>query len=208
MSDRMPSSDRIGSDHPTDVGYLAFTYEKWQAGTPTFPNSSERTVLGIGLPWWQRKITWTDEQCTRFISSIWRGLNIGSWMINIVDFGPSNPLDGIVIDGQQRLTALQRYFDNEIPFAANDGQLLLWGELTTTERRRFLRSPFPHIEVRLTDEQRLIDLYNLLNFSGSPHTAADRPDPSNRTRHLAPSSDAEQATEADAQHEESPSPRG
>lgn len=180
MTDRMPRTERLGTDHPTDVGFLAFTYRNWLAGKPNYLSSvssvspAPRTVLGLGLPGWQREFKWTQQQCERFIESIWKGVSIGSWMINVVDQGGLHSLDGLVIDGQQRLTALQRYLDNELSTPAADGTRLFWSDLDLIEQRRFLRAPFPHIEVRLTDESKLRELYDLLNYGGTPHLESER----------------------------------
>lgn len=172
-TDRMPVSERIGIQRAFDVHHLLYTYEKWLKGDETYPSGAKRRVMGIGLPDWQRPLRWSDQQCIRFIESIWRGISIGFWMLNVVDTREPSPLDGLVIDGQQRLTALQRYVDNEFTVAAADDTPLYWRDLTVFEKRRFGRTPFPFIELSVTDENKLKELYVMHNFSGTPHTEED-----------------------------------
>ena len=42
------------------------------------------------------------------------------------------------------------------------------------KRRRFLRVPFPSVELSGTDEATLREIYDRLNFGGTPHTADQR----------------------------------
>lgn len=38
--------------------------------------------MGYKLPNWQRQAKWSDEQCSRFLESIWMGSWIGTFMVN------------------------------------------------------------------------------------------------------------------------------
>lgn len=171
--DRMPPARRVGTERATEVSFLLLTYKKWCAGEDNYPSNASRRVMGFGVPEWQREIVWTDEQCVRFVESIWRGISIGVWMLNVVHLD-GNQLDGLVVDGQQRLNAIQRYVDGDFPVLSNDGIPLYWSDLTVLEQRRFGKTMFPYIETRIEDEAELRCLYDLHNFSGTPHKEEDR----------------------------------
>ena len=127
-----------------------------------------RSILGFRLPDWQRPSVWTDYQCERFIQSVYRGAVIGNYIVNESD----NPeLDNLIIDGQQRLRAIERYWDDEIALSGNDGALYCWSDLTSDSQARFLRIQFPWTLMRINDEALLREAYNIHNFSGTPHTA-------------------------------------
>jgi hypothetical protein len=127
-----------------------------------------RRVLGYRLPAWQRPEVWSDAQCVKFIESIYLGANIGAFMVN-----ESNDMniDNLLVDGQQRLRSMERYWNNELAVPDENGELWRWGDLDpSTEQARMLRIAFPWIQVRYSDEALLKEVYNIHNFSGTPHT--------------------------------------
>ncbi|MGF6440306.1 DUF262 domain-containing protein [Paraburkholderia youngii] len=171
--DRMPRPAPRGMERLTDIEALYYCYAKFKRGEDTYTTTATRRVLGVGLPDWQRPLKWTEEHMVRFVVSCWQGRNIGHWIINVLDDGPAE-LDGLLIDGQQRLTSLERYFDDQLAVQSVDGARLYWSDLTTKEQRRFLRTSMPSFTVSYTDEDELKRLSDLLNFSGVPHTEEER----------------------------------
>lgn len=184
-ADRMPRSKKIGRDHPTEVSFLIHVYSNWKRGFDNYPTSAARRVMGFGVPDWQRPIVWTDEQCVKFIESIWRGVSIGTWILNVAETIGS-PVDGLVIDGQQRLNAIQKYIENELPVSATDGTQLYWRDLAQQEQRRFGKAMFPWFETEINNEDELKSLYNMHNFSGTPHREADRVEIASKLRRTKP----------------------
>lgn len=172
--DRMPRAERLGSEHETQVEFVLHTYAKFQAGTPIYMMDAPRHVMGLGLPSWQREAVWDDAQCVRFLESVWKGVPLGFWILNVIDSDGPHPLEGLVIDGQQRLRAVQRYVDGEIQVPAEDGTPIGWNDLNTLERRRFGRARFPYIQTSLTDETKLQAFYDLYNFGGVRHAEHER----------------------------------
>lgn len=128
-----------------------------------------RRVLGYKLTEWQRQQKWTVEQSASFVESIWLGVGIGHFMVNS-SFG-DEAIDGILLDGQQRLFAIERYWNGEFAIVGEDGNAYFWHDLTEEEHRHFLRIPFPWIETQYKSEQQCVDAYNRHNFSGTPHEA-------------------------------------
>lgn len=138
-------------------------------------------AMGYPLPTWQRELVWTLEQKVRFIHSIWSGVDVGSYMVNdIYEFvGPAErqyyrEFSEILLDGQQRLTALEEYvYDGfAVPDAA--GTPRFWSELSRIERRRFGSFHFAKATIRSWDEALLRRAYDLRAFGGTPHTEAER----------------------------------
>lgn len=131
-----------------------------------------RRVLGYKLPEWQRPEVWTDSQCVKFIESVWLGVGLGSFMVN-TSYHNAN-LDDILLDGQQRLRAIERYWNDEFTVAGDDGQHIVWTQFAQEEHNHFLRIPFPWVWTQYHDETLLKEAYNRHNFGGTVHTENQR----------------------------------
>lgn len=130
-----------------------------------------RRVLGYKLPEWQRKEKWSDAQCVRFLESIWLGVSIGAFMVNDTQKPEHSQ---VLLDGQQRLQAIERYFDDELAVQGEDGQAYRWSDLTDDEQAQFLRIPFPWLETRYNTDAELRAAYDRHNFGGTPHVEDER----------------------------------
>jgi hypothetical protein len=135
---------------------------------------SGRRVLGYKLPTWQRPEVWTDEQCVRFLESIWLGVGLGAFMVNMVHGKDAEHVDLLLLDGQQRLRSIERYWNGELAVPGDDGNAYYWNELTELEHNHFLRIPFPWIETQYRTEDEARAAYNRHNFGGTAHTADQR----------------------------------
>ncbi len=120
----------------------------------------------------------------RFVETAVRGGHLGIWVYNNgIDF-PQTKVDGVLryhrmdrwlIDGQQRLTALDRFFDDKFPVLGK-----FWSETTIVEKRLFLsRTEFGAFETMIDDERKLRMIYDTLNYGGVPHTQEQRALPEN-----------------------------
>ena len=156
-----------------DVYYLRHikaqepTEQAWRA--KNYPGSEWLVIYRI--PPFQRPIVWSEAQMIRFVESAISGINLGTIVYNDVsrlDAG-THATDFWLIDGQQRLTALTRYFDDGFPVFGR-----LWSEVPERIRRDFLSTPLPATEVSITEEAELRRLYNLMNFGGVAHTEDQR----------------------------------
>ena len=172
--------DRLFEGYPrlTMIDSLYFEYCEFREGKSHLvhpeDDPSQRFVLGMRLPLWQRPFVWTDAQCRLFIESAWYGLHLGTYVFTSKfdrnAYGTEEGKNcGMIIDGQQRFSALQRYFDDEIPVSG-----LKWSDLTEVEQRTFLHRPFHGIEIMVFDDGKLREVYDRLNFSGTPHTDDQR----------------------------------
>lgn len=105
----------------------------------------------------------------KLLESAWRGLGIGTYKINRTPtYG--NAFDGLLIDGHQRLHALQCYFEGRFPVYG-----YRWQENTEVDRRGFLMGRnFPRYVTKTDDERYLREYYNRMNFGGVAHNQTQR----------------------------------
>jgi hypothetical protein len=160
MDDRkMPNPYQLGQYAQTIVGHADSFREK-----DDYAHFPERKVMGFRLPSWQRHLVWSDDQMIRFIESLWLGIPVGSYSY-VQNDDPAT--DGLLIDGQQRMYAIERYLQDAFPVFG-----VKWSEVTRADYRGFMYSRnFPCYIVKSSDETFLREYYNLMNFSGVAHTA-------------------------------------
>lgn len=166
----MPIPPRLlnGSRREYTIGHLL-------EGTPIDPTlPDERRLLSLVLPPWQRRETWALAQKQRFIEGIFLGFGCGSYVINGSDWlddGRPAPMSGWLLDGQQRISALRDFFANDLVVFGD----VTYSSFTTAESLRLKREPFHCYEIEYNDnEDTLIELYDRLNYSGTPHTPEQR----------------------------------
>jgi hypothetical protein len=125
--------------------------------------AGQRTVMGFKLPSWQRGLVWTRGQKISFIESAWRGVGLGTYTYN--EAGIGSPYDELLVDGQQRMNAIQSYLDDEFPVFG-----WRWSEVTPADRRQWSMSTmFSAYITQTEDEEYLRNYYNLMNFGGTAH---------------------------------------
>lgn len=113
-----------------------------------------------------------------FVLSCYLGLYLGTWVYvewlrGIREDAHGPPIfpktHMWLIDGQQRLTALDRYFDDAFPVFGH-----LWSQLPRLDQRRLLDRTFPCQKIELDDEDHLREVYDRLNFGGVAYTEDER----------------------------------
>lgn len=157
----------IVSHYPIDV--LVGHWEKYlvdpSSAQDRFPWAA-RFVMGMPVPTWARGLEWNVGQQARFISAVWSGADLGSYLTN--DW--CEPADTcralaenseILIDGQQRLHSLEEYFLDRLAVPDAQGQPRVWSELSNGERKRFLSTIFTHGRVSSGYEVALRKTYDL-----------------------------------------------
>jgi len=129
----------------------------------------ERRMLGLVLPPWQRPGVWTTHQKIRFIEGIFHGFGTGYYVTNGLDWqkdGSRKPMSGWLLDGQQRISAIRDFVHGKLTIFDD----VTYGSLSEPECRRFFRKNFDCFELEYSaDEDRLKDLYDRMNFGGTPH---------------------------------------
>lgn len=127
------------------------------------------------IPPFQRAVVWTDAQCISFCESAYRGYNLGSYTVNKCEWvgrgfdAKPHHYDMWLLDGLQRLTAIHRYYRDEFKVFG-----YLWSQLDAIDHRRFKMASFPVAQVSIYNLQTLKDIYNALNYGGTPHTEEER----------------------------------
>lgn len=153
---------------------------------PSYRNLSDEGrngewIMGFAIPPFQRDHVWTDEQAVAFVNSARRGLNLGTYTFNTtLGIREARRVDELgreyffadlwLLDGMQRLTALQRFFDNEFPVAGS-----FWNDVSQDNKRFFLSNVhFPAYETNLVDEAVMREMYDAMNFGGTAHREEER----------------------------------
>jgi hypothetical protein len=176
---KMPRAEFKPYVSPRPICTLMLSLDKHdpQIASKEYP-WADRFVMGLPLAPWQRDFKWDQQQCERFCESIWSGVHLGTYLITDMklrsmspdmDVVEHLPLSNIVIDGQQRLKALELYLTDKIATPDCDGKLLLWSQVDPVERRRFGNIVFSCGEIREPDELKLRMYYDTLNFGGVNH---------------------------------------
>lgn len=160
---RMPEHVRLGS-HAMSTMAFPMGHARGDHMIP----SDMRAVMGFCLPVWQRGFVWSEAQKIAFIESAWKGLNLGTYTYNIAPIG--HPLDNLLIDGQQRMRAIECYLMDQFPVFGYH-----WSEVTEVDKRVWSMSTiFASYRTDTTDEKYLRDYYNMTNFGGTAHTKDQR----------------------------------
>ena len=167
---RFPVRQFFGQSMQTQLSAMQLQWERLDGHLDEIGYDGRR-VLGYRLPRWQRREKWSDDQCIRFLESVWSGVGIGSFMVN---FSDNEDLHMILLDGQQRLRAIERYWAGELMVPGADGHTYFWTDLTEREQAHFLRIPFPWFESNYKTEEQMIEAYNRHNFGGTAHTPEER----------------------------------
>lgn len=171
MKPRFPARLFYGSMMQTQLMQMHMQRERLNAILDS-EGYTGRRVLGYKLPVWQRKEKWTDDQCKLFIRSVWRGVGLSPYMVNMTE--RNKDADNVLLDGQQRLRAIERYWNGDFSIMGDDGVEYFWAELEPEEHAHFLRIPFPWLMTQYTKEQEMKDAYNYHNFGGTPHEPNER----------------------------------
>ena len=168
------------SHYPIDV--LVGHWEKYlvdpSSARDSFPWAA-RFVMGMPVPTWARGLEWNVGQMSRFISAVWSGADLGSYLTNSwcesASAGRALAENSeILIDGQQRLHSLEEYFLDRLAIPDAQGQPRVWSELGDAERKRFLSTIFAHARVSSGDEVALRKTFDLCALGVVPRSFDQR----------------------------------
>jgi len=164
------------SHYPIDV--LARHLEKYLVDPSSTHDRypwAARFVIGMPVPTWSRGLEWNVGQQARFITAVWSGADLGSYLTNDwcepADTGRALADNSeILVDGQQRLHSLEMYFLDRLAVPDAQGQPRVWSELDNGERKRFLSTIFSHARVCSDDEVALRKTYDLCALGLAPRS--------------------------------------
>lgn len=174
-----------GEIHGSSLNYVLGARRDYREAPEEFEKlyaPGQKWLMGHVVPEFQRPVVWSEKQMIRFVESAAMGFNIGTWTYNEITSGETD-LPGRqhstnlwIIDGQQRLTALDRFFDDQFPVFGK-----FWSQVGRAEKADFLRGRhFPAYKTSITDEKELRRLYDRMNFGGTAHTDDQRAVPGSR----------------------------
>lgn len=179
---QMPQQILTSSTHQYPIDVLACRLEKYLAD-PSFAHESypwvARFVMGFPVASWQRQLVWNVGQQSRFISAVWSGADLGSYLINewCGVAGSEQAMaqnSEILLDGQQRLHSLEEYFLDRLAVPDVQGLPRVWSEIGNGERKRFLSTIFAQSQVSSGDELALRKTYDLCGMGVIPRTHDQR----------------------------------
>ncbi|MCZ7860682.1 DUF262 domain-containing protein [Agrobacterium salinitolerans] len=176
----------FGKQADSTLRSLHLRLRDFRGNDPAYRNISDEGrngewIMGFSIPPFQRDHVWTQEQEIAFVNSARRRLHLGTYTFNItagmkearrVDENGREYYfaDLWLLDGMQRLTALQRFFDNEFPVAGS-----YWSDVSEENRRFFLSDVhFASYETNLVDEAVMREMYDAMNFGGTAHREEER----------------------------------
>lgn len=163
---------------------MTVTYESLRA---KWPRTGGRENLGmrslvkrltgedpLTVPDYQRGRVWTDDQCARFIGFLVEGgeappVYVQRWPLR------TSKADEI-LDGLQRITAVQRFLANNVPMELTDGTRLFLCDLPENDQRLLTGNAGPTIVLQyVLYETRadVLDMYLRLNRGGTPHAESE-----------------------------------
>lgn len=177
---RMPRGQMRAKSAPATIGALLYSLERFDPvnAREIFP-WAQNFVMGMPLAPWQRPFKWSLEQCARFVESAWMGVHLGTYIVTEMELMDRAdvefaPLSEMVLDGQQRLKALELYFTDGFALNDLDGNPTLWSEVDTVDRRRFQNTLFTRSTIPMDSEAQLRLFYDTLNFGGVAHLESER----------------------------------
>lgn len=185
---RMPRPKDSPKLSPAPIAVLAMELRRFRENEATIRREypwADRFVMGLPLAPWQRQLKWSKEQSQRFITSAWSGIPLGSYILADSELEPGDAIKyaymaNCVLDGQQRLFALEQYLEDKLAVEDAAGRLTLWSELDVAEQRWFGNRIFARGTTPLASEAYLRELYDIMNFGGVAHEASERAVPSLR----------------------------
>lgn len=165
---RMPEKLRLGKQVSSTMAAPMGQRRYWIENEFADRRDDLRVVMGYYLPTWQRGLVWTEAQKVAFIESAWLGINLGTFTYNRAAL--HSPYDNLLIDGQQRMHAIECYLEDQFPVFG-----YRWSEVTDVDRRAWEWSTgFACYITETEDEAFLRDYYNMTNFGGTAHKEHER----------------------------------
>ena len=166
---KMPEVIDLGTLNQSTIYSLDTNIYRFRnvGGGSQLTDKAERYVCGYPIPDIQRRVVWDIDKQIKFIESAWKGLPLGTYTIHEIDLhhcGTPKRFSGWLIDGQQRLTSIQNYFDDVFPiFGA------YWSELEDNYKNKFTGIKFSVYRAELWDINLIKELYEILSYGGVNH---------------------------------------
>ena len=164
----LPQQIMLGNRTSMALGSVLNSYTQ---GSPQAVAEADR-VLGFGLPPFQRPAVWTVGQQAAFIESLYLGFPLGEVVITQQGID-GNPQVRLLIDGQQRLRAVEAWVFGDLEVGG-----VRYRDLSATQQNMFHFTTTISVLwlMHNTDEATLRFIYQRLNFGGTAHAPEHHPD--------------------------------
>lgn len=124
---------------------------------------------------YQRPYVWKSKQQQQFLKTLVSGFPLGSVAVaKHDDWSRKNGPWLEVVDGKQRLTTLDLFIKDEIPFILPSNEKLFWSEMARGEQLAFGRPFLPTITLEKATEDVILEYFIAVNFSGVPQSNAHK----------------------------------
>jgi uncharacterized protein with ParB-like and HNH nuclease domain len=140
----------------------------------------ERTLGRFILPPFQRPSVWTVEQKIKLIESIIDEFPIPPYVVNR-DLDGDYAYDHLLIDGQQRITAILDFMEDKFPVRGK-----CYSDVSAIDRTWFEDRPFSCLETNFKDIKILKEIYDRLAYGGTPHEPKNVQNQEDRCQTLEP----------------------
>lgn len=162
------------------------TYESLRALRPDFGGEETLSVRGVVRrfcetpedpvnmnPDYQRGSVWTDDQCAKFLGFIAEG---GTAPPIFVQRYPGYGKPDELLDGLQRISAVLRFYRNEVPLETTDGERMYLRDFTPEDQKILCGNAGPCLTIKYVKYEKRADIlrfYIRLNRGGTVHSDAE-----------------------------------
>ncbi len=124
---------------------------------------------------YQRPYVWKKKEQQQFLKTLVSGFPLGN--VAVAKHDDWDRRDGPwleVVDGKQRLTTINLFITDEIPFILPDGKSLYWSDMTRGEQLAFGNPFLPVLTLEQATDKQILDYFIAVNFSGVPQSNAHK----------------------------------
>lgn len=126
------------------------------------------------VPDYQRGHVWTDDQCARFVGFLAEGGEAPS--IYVQRWPIETGLSDEILDGLQRITAIRRFLDGEVPMELTDGTRVYLRDLDAESQRLLVGNAGPSLVLQYVLYEKRADVlrfYLRINRGGTVHADSE-----------------------------------
>ena len=124
-------------------------------------------------PDYQRGTCWSDDQCAKFMGFMAEG---GSAPYVWIQRDPGYKKQDELVDGLQRITAVRRFYLNEVPMELTDGTRMYLRDFSSEDQKMLCGNGGPVLTIKYTKYENRADVlrfYIRLNRGGTVHSDAE-----------------------------------
>lgn len=126
-------------------------------------------------PWYQRRSVWNEGQQSYLINTLFERKPIPTIYIrHTIDLDKEKSIKEVV-DGQQRIKSLIKFFNNEISAMHPESNMRVkFAQLTNQQKQQFLMTPIPIGYLQGASDADVIDIFARINSVAKPLNAQEK----------------------------------